>query len=444
VTTLRLLLPALRFGAGETAFDDALRLAERGVGGFCVFGAPADLAARLARLQAAARHPLLIASDVEQGAGQQVAGRAVLPPAAALDAAAAEAAGMLTALEARRAGITMAFAPVCDVARHPRNPIVQARAFRDPAACAPAWIAGARRFGLRCCAKHWPGHGATDADSHDALPLVADDEDTWRSLDRPPFAAAVASGVDAVMTAHLAWPALTGDPDLPATLSRRVVHDLLRVGLGFAGLIVTDALLMDGVRAGRGEVEAARLALEAGCDALLVPEDVEGVCALLERTNADASLERLARAAAPLSDPLAASVEAHLEIGGAPALPLGPGPHPLAICDLHGGGEAIAAAWGGPWELLAPDGTTRARGGSGPGLAGPVLLVARRDRAWGGPLAVPEPIRGRANRARLVVVLAPDAVRNDLAPAAWIRAPGEDPVTVGAVRTRLLGGGVRA
>jgi hypothetical protein len=137
-------------------------------------------------------------------------------------------------------------------------------------------------------------------------------------------------------------------------------------------------------------------------------------------------------------------VEAALETGGAPALPLGPGPHPLVICDLHGGGEEIAAAWGGLWELLAPDGTTRSRGGTGPGLAEPALLVARRDRAWGGPLSVPGPIRLRASAARVVVVLGPDAVRVDLAPAAWIRAPGEDPVTLAAVRTRLAGGGTSA
>jgi beta-glucosidase-like glycosyl hydrolase len=240
----RLLMPMLRY---PKRLDQARDLARAGVGGFCVFGGDARLPLLIEELQALAPHPLLIASDLEEGAGQQVAGQPRHPPAILLDPDAAEAAGARTALDARPLGITMNFAPVCDVSSHDRNPIIQERAFRDPAACAPRYIAGARRYGMRTCAKHFPGHGATDADSHDALPVVDADAATWRERDLPPFRAAIEAGVDAVMTAHIDCPALTGEPGLPATLSRAVVTGVLRGELGFSGLVVTDALLMEGV-----------------------------------------------------------------------------------------------------------------------------------------------------------------------------------------------------
>ncbi|MGH7163663.1 MAG: glycoside hydrolase family 3 N-terminal domain-containing protein, partial [Planctomycetota bacterium] len=293
----RLLLPALRFPDAADAPDPFLRLAARGVGGFCVFGGDARLPDLLRRLREAAPHPLLVASDMEDGAGQQVSGLVRHPPAAALDPEAARASARLTALEARPLGITMTFAPVCDVASRPKNPILLARCFPDPPRCAPAFVEGARSLGLKTCAKHFPGHGATEEDSHEQLPVIADPAETWRTRDLPPFSACFSSGVDAVMTAHVACPALTGSPTLPATLSPRVMTDLLRKEMGFLGLAISDALLMEAVRQGRSEGEAARLAVDAGCDAVLCPQDVEAVLTALETVGRARGEEALARMA---------------------------------------------------------------------------------------------------------------------------------------------------
>ncbi len=413
----RLVVPALRLPVAD--LDPFLHLASRGIGGFCVFGGDLSLGAVLARLAAEAPHPLLFASDLEDGAGQQVKGLTRHPAAAALDDNAAEIAGIRTALEARVLGLTMTFAPVCDVPSVSRNPIIQGRAFPDPVAGPARFVQGARAFGLRTCAKHFPGHGGTTGDSHDALPVVDADLSTWRRRDLPPFQACIEAGVDAVMTAHLACPALTGSPTLPATLSRAVMTDLLRGEMGFRGLVVTDALLMEGVKGGRSEGEAALLALEAGCDVLLVPSDVEGVLAAVEGAEAEESLERLKVAAEPLPDPLAAAAEASVESHG--PVELGRGPHAPLVFDLdrRGAGEAAARAIGG--------------------LAASAVLILRSDRAWGGALELPAGAREAASCARLVILLGPKVLLEGLAPRAWVRAPGFDPLTLAAVARRVRG-----
>ncbi len=412
----RLVVPALRLPVED--LDPFLRLAARGIGGFCVFGGDLSLGALLARLQAEAPHPLLFASDLEDGAGQQVKGLTRHPPAVALDAEAAEIAGIRTAIEARLLGLTMVFAPVCDVLSVTKNPIIQARAFRDPPA-PPRFVRGARAFGLRTCAKHFPGHGGTTTDSHDALPVVHADAATWRRRDLPPFQACIDAGVDAVMTAHVACPALTGSPTLPSTLSRAVMTDLLRREMGFRGLAVTDALLMEGVRGGRSEGEAALLALEAGCDALLVPQDVLGVLAAVERADAEQALARMEEAARPLPDPLAAAAEASVTHSGAAAV--GRGPHEPLVFDLdrRGAGEAAARAIGA--------------------LSVPAVLILRSDRAWGGALELPRDACEAVASARLVILLGPKLLLDGLAPRAWVHAPGHDPLTLAAV-ARLVRG----
>ncbi|MHC4932042.1 MAG: glycoside hydrolase family 3 N-terminal domain-containing protein, partial [Planctomycetota bacterium] len=330
--------------------------------------------------------------------GQQVDGFPVHPPAAALDPGAAEAAGVLTALAARPLGISMTFAPVCDVISHPRNPIIQGRAFPDASRCAAAFVKGARSTGLRTCAKHFPGHGATAADSHDALPVVDDPEELLRSRDLPPFLSCIEAGVDAVMTAHVAYPALTGSREIPATLSHRIMTELLRAELGFQGLLVTDALLMEGVRGGRSEPEAARMALEAGCDLLLCPDDLEGVLGAISGVDAEAALERVAAAARPLEGALERAAQASVQ--GAGMLPVGPGDHPLQICELAGEGRDLAAVFGVAFERYDAAGELVEKGGEG-GLAVPSVALLRRDRAWAGPLQLPSFARAMASRAGL-------------------------------------------
>jgi beta-N-acetylhexosaminidase len=174
---------------------------------------------------------------------------------------------------------------VADVNSNPRNPIINMRSFgSEPdavASCVANWIAAAREAGLMACAKHFPGHGDTEVDSHTTLPTLAVDRAHLDAIELPPFRAALAAGVDSVMIGHLAVPAL--DPEgLPATLSRPIVTGLLRDEMGFDGLVVTDALIMGGVTESWSEEDTVAAAIEAGCDVLLMPPDPEKALAALE------------------------------------------------------------------------------------------------------------------------------------------------------------------
>jgi beta-glucosidase-like glycosyl hydrolase len=301
-TLAALVMPGVRWDAdaGEyrcegATFDQALAL---GVGGFCLFGGTADAARRLtAWLSARSATPLLIAADLERGAGQQLAGLTPLPPLAALgwldDADVMRRAGQVTAREALSCGVNMVLAPVLDLDVQPDNPIVGTRAIGgEPARVAElgaAWIAGCQRAGAMACAKHFPGHGRTTADSHATLPVVDATHDTLLESDLVPFAAAVEEGVAAVMSCHVAYPSLDPSGE-PATLSRRILRGLLRRELGFEGLVVTDAMIMAGVQQGRGEYAAAVAALDAGCDLLLYPTDVAATVAAIEAAAGQAAL----------------------------------------------------------------------------------------------------------------------------------------------------------
>ncbi len=295
-----LVLPAIRWDA-ERGFAPALPEVEAalalGVGGFIIFGGEREAVARLSGdLRAAAPHPLLVASDLERGAGQQVAGLTPLPPAMALaslgEAAVAEAAG-ITATEARDVGISWVFAPVVDLDVEPANPIVQTRAFGgDPEAVgrsAAGWIAACQATGVLACAKHFPGHGRTTADSHAVLPVVTVPREQLEA-DLLPYRWAVGAGVAGVMTAHVAYPALDAS-GRAATHSRPILDGLLRRELAFDRLVVTDALIMEGALQGSGEQAGAVQALNAGCDLLLYPKDVGGVVAALEAGAASGALD---------------------------------------------------------------------------------------------------------------------------------------------------------
>ncbi|HUG40723.1 MAG TPA: glycoside hydrolase family 3 N-terminal domain-containing protein [Longimicrobiales bacterium] len=317
----RLLFPPVRWSAEDGSYD-AYRPAiekglELGVGGWIIFGGPADAVRDLTgELRERSRHPVLIGADLERGAGQQFPGATALPPPAVLaeldDLELTRRAGELTAREALAMGIDWVFAPVADLDLEPENPIVGSRAFgADPERASRhvvAWIEGCREAGALACAKHFPGHGRTTSDSHLALPTVDVGEDDL-ATDLRPFRAAIGAGVDSMMTAHVAYPAL--DPSgLPATLSRPILTGLLRERMGFVGLIVTDALNMKGVQGGGGEPEAAVRALAAGCDALLYVREPEQAAAALEAARGGeltedrvtASLERIRAAAERLDE----------------------------------------------------------------------------------------------------------------------------------------------
>jgi len=304
----RLILPALRAAADGGFGHEAARIADAldlGVGGFIVFGGTVESVRRLtADLFRRAGRPMLIAADLERGAGQQVAGLTEFPPPLALasleDAAVVRWAGAVTAQEARAVGINWVFAPVGDLDVLADNPIVQTRAFGDDpnrvASLVRTWIEGCQDAGALACAKHFPGHGRTTVDSHIALPVVSDSAETLRDSDLLPFSIAVECGVASMMTAHVAYPALDAS-GLPATISGPIMAEL-RERLGFDGLVVTDALIMDGALVGRRESDAAVEAVQAGVDLLLYPNDARRVRDALEQALASGALApaRLAEA----------------------------------------------------------------------------------------------------------------------------------------------------
>ena len=303
----RLLMPALRWDERSGFAHEDARIREAmslGVGGFVLFGGEAGAVRELVPdLRARSGHPLLIASDLERGAGQQFRGATQLPPLAALgaldDLAATRQAAALTAREAIALGVNWVLAPVADLDLEPHNPIIGTRAFgADPvrvSAQVSAWIEGCRAEGALCCTKHFPGHGRTTEDSHERMPLVSASE-AELEIDLTPFRAAVLAGVDAVMTAHVAYPALDAVAR-PATLSPPIIEGLLRNGLRFEGLVATDALNMGGVRVADGEPAAAVAAVAAGCDVICYPSDAAATAAALGAALGSAfSRGRLARA----------------------------------------------------------------------------------------------------------------------------------------------------
>jgi beta-N-acetylhexosaminidase len=174
-------------------------------------------------------------------------------------------------------GIRQNYAPVADVNINQANPVIGVRSFgADPHAVArlvAAQVHGYQSAGIAATAKHFPGHGDTGKDSHDDLPLITHSEEEWERLDAPPFRAAIAAGVDSIMTAHLLFPALDPAHD-PATLSEPILTGILRGRLGHRGVVVTDSLSMAGVRQRYGDDRIPVLALKAGADQLLNPPDL--------------------------------------------------------------------------------------------------------------------------------------------------------------------------
>jgi beta-N-acetylhexosaminidase len=271
-------------------------LVETHAGGLVVGpGSPLDVALKLNELQAKSALPLLVAAEMEWGAGAQlwqsshasdrtVGGGGTAFPwnmglAASGDPGLAELAGRITAIEARAVGIHWIFAPVVDLISATDNPIINVRSYgSDPAMVATyaaAFIRGAEGAGVLTTAKHFPGHGDTRVDSHVGLPVVNIDEARLRSRELRPFRAAIDAGVSSVMVGHIAVPALTGGFTSPATLSPQVATALLRDELGFGGLVVTDAMTMGALRgiAGYSPAELVVRAVEAGADVVLAPPD---------------------------------------------------------------------------------------------------------------------------------------------------------------------------
>lgn len=276
-------IPGGEIPAGTDRFERLIRWIESDqVGGLIVSRGPVDeFAPFLNQLQARSRVPLLIVSDLETGPGMRLTGGTNMPPAMAFAAAGnlelARQAGLASAREGRAAGIHLTLGPVLDVNSNPYNPIINTRSFgEDPrrvAEMASAWIEGARSGGLQVAGKHFPGHGATEVDSHVGLPTISSSVAELHETELVPFRVAIQQGMDGVLVGHIAVPAIDGPAAPPASLSPAIVSDLLRRQLGFEGLIITDALNMGAIVNHYGVPEASILALQAGADLLLQPPD---------------------------------------------------------------------------------------------------------------------------------------------------------------------------
>ncbi len=251
---------------------------------------PLEAAMLTNQLQRDSEFPLLFAADFERALAYRLTGVTSFPHAMAFGATRdtnyAREYGRITAQEARAIGVQWNWFPDADVNSDPNNPIINTRSFgEDPTAVSAmvaANIEGARAGGLLTTAKHFPGHGDTDVDSHHGVPVINADRAHLDNIELPPFRAAIKAGVDAVMVAHIEVPALDPDPNHVASISPAVVTGLLKEQMRFHGLVVTDALLMQGLMklfpeggaaaAGRAAVEAVK----AGDDVLIIPSDLAG------------------------------------------------------------------------------------------------------------------------------------------------------------------------
>jgi beta-N-acetylhexosaminidase len=280
-------------------------------------GDPYAAATVLNRLQSESAIPLLTSGDFEGGAAYILNGATRLPRAMVIGATGDEQmaykAGVVAAMEARAVGVNIDFYPVVDVNNNPRNPIINLRSFgEDPAfvsKMAVAYIKGIQSTGAFATAKHFPGHGDTNVDTHLGLAVINHPREHLDQVELVPFKAAVAAGVDAVMSTHIILPALDPTPGIPATLSRPILTGLLRNELKFNGLIFTDSMTMDAISKMFSHDKAAAMAVKAGVDFVLhSPDDdaaFRGIKAAVEageigESQINASVERILRAKARL------------------------------------------------------------------------------------------------------------------------------------------------
>lgn len=260
------------------------------VDGQLALGQPLEAAAITNRLQRESKLPLLMAADFERGLSMRLTGPTAFPAAMAFGAAGdvklAREFGRISALESRAIGIHWNWFPVADVNSNPKNPIIDTRSFsEDPAqvgAMVAAYIEGAHQAGMLTTLKHFPGHGDTSTDSHQSLSRVDGALDRLNKIELVPFRAGIAAGADSVMIGHLIVPALEPDQNKPASISSRVIDGLLKKQMGFDGLVVTDAIDMNGLKmlfhGSEAEISAAEsvAAIEAGNDMIIIPGDLGG------------------------------------------------------------------------------------------------------------------------------------------------------------------------
>lgn len=300
-----------RFAHQESSFFKELRrhVTENKIGGVIFFGAPIYETTHLAnRMQEAARIPLLMSLDAETGIGMRFFDATNFPWAMAVAATGepefARRMGAITGREARAIGIQHVYAPVLDINNNADNPVINVRSFgedpEDVARFGVAFAQGLQSERVIATAKHFPGHGDTNVDSHRGLPIIDLPKSRLDSLELVPFRRAVEGGIGSVMIAHIALPQIDGEEirplkeyqggdaepgaeivsekaTIPATLSHKVQTEILRNELGFKGLIVSDAMSMSGLTLYFTQEEAGVRAFLAGTDILEKPEDVDAM-----------------------------------------------------------------------------------------------------------------------------------------------------------------------
>ncbi|MBK7944813.1 MAG: glycoside hydrolase family 3 [Flavobacteriales bacterium] len=276
---------------------------ERNIGGLIFFqGGPGRQAKLTNRYQAVAKTPLMLGMDLEWGLAMRLDSTMRFPRQMALgaiqDDALIEAMGLEIARQMKRLGVHVSFSPVVDVNNNPANPVINDRSFGEDrenvARKGIAYMRGLQNGGVIATAKHFPGHGDTDSDSHHALPMIAHSRTRLDSLELYPFHRLVEEGLGAIMVGHLEVPALDVNKGLPSTLSKPIVSDLLSGEFGFNGLVFTDALNMKGVANADKPGEIELRALLAGNDVLLFPQDpvkaIERIRQAVDAGEIDAAL----------------------------------------------------------------------------------------------------------------------------------------------------------
>lgn len=278
------------------------------IGGFIFFKGSSSGYANLSnKLQELSETPLLISADFERGTGMRVTDGTLFPNNMAIGATGnpslAYKMGLVIARESRSLGVHQNYAPVCDVNNNPNNPIINVRSFgEDPklvSRMSEMMIKGLQEGSVIATAKHFPGHGDTEIDSHKDLPVLNFSMDRLNQIELVPFKNAVEKNVMSVMIAHLSFPELEPIPNVPASLSESIVQGLLIDKLGFNGLIVTDALNMKGITKYFSPSQVAVMCVKAGIDLILMPMDETAAIDAIEKAVADGDItsERIDKSA---------------------------------------------------------------------------------------------------------------------------------------------------
>ncbi len=273
----------------QTEIEKLIR--EYNIGGLIFFqGGPGRQARLTNQYQSLSKVPLLVGMDAEWGLGMRLDSTLNFPRQMTLGALAdvnlIRKMGEILGRHCKRLGVHVSFSPVVDVNSNPANPVIGYRAFSEDkesvALRGSAYMKGLQSQGVLAVAKHFPGHGDADADSHYSLPTITRNQYQIQATELHPFRKLIHDSVAGVMVAHLSVPALDPQPNTPSTLSKKIVHDLLRKDLGFEGLIFTDALNMKGMSKYYQPGEADVKALLAGNDVLLFPENVPKAVQMIE------------------------------------------------------------------------------------------------------------------------------------------------------------------